>query len=126
MLLCFFCQFITCVSTLSSTYTSIQSITNLTMLHALELAIITFYGIWNLDLFRYFIPSFCISSDLTMLHTLALEYVVAIYQLVLTVVIYFCIEMYDRGVRVVVCVWRPFNVYLTLLISEEGDIPRGR
>ena len=61
-----------------------------------------------------------------MLHTLALEYVVAIYPLVLTVVIYFCIEMYDRGVRVVVCVWRPFNVYLTLLISEGGGIPRGR
>ena len=44
------------------------------------------------------------------LHTLALDYVVAIYPLLLTVVIYFCIEIYDRGVRMVVCVWRPFHV----------------
>ena len=44
------------------------------------------------------------------LHTLALEYVVAIYPLVLTVVIYLCIQMHDRGVRLMVCVWRPFHV----------------
>ena len=47
---------------------------------------------------------------MTTLHTLALEYVVAIYPLMLIVVIYLCIEMYDRGVRVVVCVWRPFRM----------------
>ena len=105
----FVCQFITCISTLSNTHTYVQYITNLTVLHAFELSIITFYGIWNLDFFRYFIPSFCISSDMTTLHTLALDYVVAIYPLVLTVVIYFCIEMYDRGFRMVVCVWRPFH-----------------
>ena len=75
-----------------------------------ELAVTTFYGMWNLDFFRFFIPPFCISSDMNTLHTLALEYVVAIYPLLLTVVIYFCIEMYDNGVRVVVCVWRPFHV----------------
>ena len=44
------------------------------------------------------------------LHTLALEYVVAIYPLVLTAVIYLCIQMHDRGVRLMVCVWRPFHV----------------
>ena len=105
-----FSQFITCVSTLLNTYTYFQSITNLTLLHAFELAIIIFYGLWNLDFFRYFIPPFCISSNISTLHTLALDYVVAIYPLVLTVVIYFCIEMYDRGVKVVVCVWRQFHV----------------
>ena len=47
------------------------------------------------------------------LHTLALEYIVAVYPLLLTLVIYVCIEMYDRGVRVVVCVWRPFHVCFT-------------
>ena len=47
------------------------------------------------------------------LHTLALEYIVAVYPLLLTLVIYVCIEMYDRGIRVVVCVWRPFHVCFT-------------
>ena len=41
---------------------------------------------------------------------LALEYVVAIYPLLLTVVIYLCIQMYDNGVRLMVCVWRPFHL----------------
>ena len=106
----FLCQFITCVSTLTNPYVYVQHYTNLTTIQFLGLTILSFYGIWNLDFFRYFIPPFCISSDMTTLHTLALEYVVAIYPLALIVVIYLCIEMYDRGVRVVVCVWRPFRM----------------
>ena len=103
----FLCQFI---NTLTGRYVYVHYTSNVTAVYFFELAVVTFYGIWNLDFFRYFIPSFCISSDLTALHTLALEYVVAIYPLLLTIVIYFCIEMYDSGVRVVVCVWRPFHV----------------
>ena len=106
----FLCQFMTCTNTLSNPYVYVQPDKDLTAMQFFGLAVTSFYGIWNLDFFRYFIPSFCISSDMTTLHTLALEYVVAIYPLVLIVVIYFCIEMYDRGVRVVVCVWRPFHV----------------
>ena len=102
----FLCQFTTCVSALTSPYVRVNS----TAIRFLGLAVMTFYGIWNLDFFRYFIPPFCISSDMSTLHTLALEYVVAIYPLVLMVVVYLCIEMYDRGVRVVVCVWRPFHM----------------
>ena len=106
----FLCQFIACLSTLTNPYVYVQSVTDLTAIQFFGLAVLTFYGIWNLDFFRYFIPPFCISSDMSTLHTLALEYVVAIYPLMLMVVIYFCIELYDRGVRVVVCVWRPFHM----------------
>ena len=106
----FLCQFISCVSTLSHPYIYGSGST---LIQVYMLAVLTFYRAWNLDFFRYFIPPFCISSDMTTLHTLALEYVVAIYPLVLIVLIYLCIEMYDRGVRVVVCVWRPFHVYFT-------------
>ena len=111
--LVFLCQFFTCSSTIANPYLYVHYATISTPFYYFELAVITFYGIWNLDFFRYFIPSFCISSDMTTLHTIALEYVVAIYPLLLTVVIYFCIEMYDSGVRVVVCVWRPFHVCFT-------------
>ena len=65
------------------------------------LALLTFCGLWNLD---FFIPLFCISNDMSTLCMLALEYVVAVYPLLLTLVIYVCVEMYDSGVRVVVCV----------------------
>ena len=78
-------------------------------LHFFFLAVLTFYGFWNLDFFRYLIPPFCISSKMNIFHTLALDYVVAIYPLFLMVVIYLCIEMYERGYRVVVGVLRPFH-----------------
>ena len=109
----FLCQVMTCASTLANSYIYIHYTANSTVIHYFVLAVTSFLWFWNLDFFRYFIPSFCISSDLTTLHTLALEYVVAIYPLVLTVVIYLCIEMHDRGVRVMVCVWRPFHVCFT-------------
>ena len=106
----FLCQFMTCASTLTNPYIYVHYTSDLTATHFFVLAVVTFAGIWNLDFFQYYIPPFCISSDVNTLHTLALEYVVAIYPLVLTVIIYLCIEMYDRRVRMVVCVWRPFHV----------------
>ena len=106
----FLCQFITCVSTLTNPYVYVHHITDLSGTNFIVFALLTFCGIWNLDFFRYFLPSFCISSDMTTLHTLALEYVVAIYPLLLIVIVYVCVEMYDSGVRVVVCMWRPFRV----------------
>ena len=108
----FLCQYITCASTLLSpyTYTYVYSTSRLTATQFFEFALLTFYGFWNLDFFQYFIPSFCISNDMSTLYMLALEYIVAVYPLLLTLVIYVCVEMYDSGVRVVVCVWRPFHV----------------
>ena len=111
----FLCQYITCVTALLSPYTNtyVYSDSRLTTILFFLFALLSFYGIWNLDFFQYFIPVFCISSDMSTLHTLALEYIVAVYPLLLTLVIYVCVEMYDRGVRVVVCVWRPFRVCFT-------------
>ena len=106
----FLCQISTCASTVSNPYMYVHYTADLVAIRYFALAVLTFYGFWNLDFFQYFIPPTCISSDMSILHTVALEYVVAIYPLVLTVVIYFCIEMHDSGVRVVVCVWRPFRV----------------
>ena len=106
----FLCQFITSMSTILTNQNSVLDYSSASKpLYFMSLGVLTFYGFWNLDFFRYFIPPFCVSSDMNTLHTLALEYVVAIYPLFLMVVIYLCIEMYDKGVRVVVCMWRPFH-----------------
>ena len=106
----FLCQFITCASVLLSTQSTFLDYAGASKAsHFLFIVVLTFYGFWNLDYFRYFIPPFCISSQMNTLSTLALEYVIAIYPLFLMVVIYLCIGMYDRGVRVVVCVVRPFH-----------------
>ena len=114
----FLCQFVTSVSTLGNSYIYVDY--DFTAIQFFQLAITTFYAIWNLDFFQFFIPSFCISSDMSTLHTLSLDYVVAIYPLLLTVIIYFCIEMYDSRVRVVVCVWSPFQMCLCSFQKEVG------
>ncbi len=38
-----------------------------------------------------------------------MEYFVAIYPLLLTVVMYICIQQHARGCRVLVCLWKPFG-----------------
>ena len=69
---------------------------------------VIFCGIWNLDFFRYHIPPFCASDQLNPLHVIMLEYVVAFYPLLLTVVVYICIQLYARDCWIIVCLCRVF------------------
>ncbi len=82
-------------------------------LYIYEKILATFYGFWTLDFFRLFLPPFCSSSDTRMLHALALEYVVAVYPLVLVVVVYVCVQKYARGSKVLTILWAPFRVCFT-------------
>ncbi len=50
--------------------------------------ILSLFGIWNLDFFLIVMPPICISESLTELQALCLDYVVAIYPLLLTVLLY--------------------------------------
>ena len=68
----------------------------------------TIYGIWNLDFFRYLIPPFCATDQISPLQVVALEYTVAFYPLLLTVIAYICVQLHARDCRVIVCLWRVF------------------
>ena len=65
------------------------------------------YTIWNLDFFRSLPLNICL--DLTTLQTLALDYAIAIYPLLLVVITYIVIELHARGCRVLIWLWRPFH-----------------
>ena len=67
----------------------------------------TVYGIWNLDFFRTVIPPICL--PINTMQILALEYVVALYPLLLIVTSYVLLMAYERGFRLVVWLWRPFH-----------------
>jgi hypothetical protein len=75
----------------------------------LVLVLLTFYGIWNLDFLRYVMPPFCVSNSLTTVQTQALEYVIAVYPLLLIALTYIAVELYDNQYRVVVALWTPFK-----------------
>lgn len=83
--------------------------------HQLSLVIIimlTVYGLFNMDFLVYVLPPFCISRKFSTLTAIALDYTVAIYPLVLSVLIYLLIEMHDNGCLLLNWVWRPFHKYL--------------
>ena len=71
--------------------------------------LITFYGFWNLDFFRYVFPQICVSDELTQLHVIALDYIPALYPLLLIVLTYVSIELHDRDYRLFVWLWKPFG-----------------
>ena len=81
-----------------------------------QLSVITFYDIWSLDFFRFFTPNFCVNEELTMLHVLSLEYVIALYPLFLSVIMYICIQLHARGCKILVFLWVPCS------FSEEVPV----
>ena len=77
------------------------------------------YTIWNLDFFRSLPLNICL--DLTTLQTLALDYAIAMYPLLLVLVTYTVIELHARGCRMLVWLWRPFH-RSCIRISRVMDI----
>ena len=70
------------------------------------------YGIWNLDFFRPFNHSICLGTDT--LQTLSLDIAVGIYPLLLMVLSYVLIDLYDRNFRPLVILWKPFVTFFSL------------
>ena len=74
--------------------------------------ILSIYGIWNMDFFRPFYSDLCLGIDI--LPTLALDYVIAVYPLLLMIISYLLIVLYDRNYRVVTIMWRPFRLLFSI------------
>ena len=79
----------------------------------------SFYGIWSLDFFRPFYTDLCLGMGI--LPTLALDYFIAVYPLVLMIITYLLIVLYDRNYRVVTIMWKPFR-FLFSLFRRNWDI----
>ena len=78
----------------------------------------TVYGIWNLDFFRALVPPICL--PLTTMQVMALDYLVAVYPLLLLVCFYALVTAHDRGCRLVVRLWRPF-LWCSARIRQEWN-----
>lgn len=71
--------------------------------------IATLYGIFNLDFFRLFLPSFCISSQLKSIHVAFLGYISVFYPMILIFVTWACVELHGHNFRPIVLLWRPLH-----------------
>ena len=76
--------------------------------HVLTLAG-SFYGIWNLDLIKYWLPPLCISSRISIIHVQFLGCVGALYSLFLIIVTWICVELHGHNFRLIVLIWKPFH-----------------
>ena len=76
------------------------------------------YGIWNLDFFRSFDLGICLGTDT--LQTLSLDIAVAIYPLLLMMLSYVLIDLYDRNFRFLVILWKPFLRVFSLFHRNWG------
>ena len=65
------------------------------------------YGIWNFDFFRNFYSDICLGIGF--LPTLALDYVIAVYPLLLMAITYLLVSLYDKNYRFIVAMWKPFR-----------------
>jgi hypothetical protein len=69
--------------------------------------IVMIYGIWNLDFFRSFNLGICLGID--PIQTLALDMAVGIYPLLLVLITYILVDLYDRNFTPIVFMWKPFQ-----------------
>ena len=87
-------------------HTKIICITN----QRFAITALTLIGVLNLDFFRFLIPPLCISSSLKFVQALLFDYIIAVYPIILTIIIYVAIELYDRNWRIIVYLGTPFRL----------------
>ena len=68
---------------------------------------------WCLQFLKAIIPPFCISEKLTGIHVNMLNFVPAIYPLVLVIISCILMELHARNYRIVGIVWKPFEIILS-------------
>ena len=70
----------------------------------------TIYDIWNLNFFNSFKSfQYCLRPDIKTIHLIILDYVVAIYPLLLMGMLYGVVTLYNRSFRAVVFLCRPIH-----------------
>ena len=73
-------------------------------------------GVWNLDFFRTLYPGVCL--HLNELNVLALDYLVAVYPMMLMILAYVLVELHRCGFRAVLLMWKPFHFVFARFRSE--------
>ena len=71
--------------------------------------LLALYGVWSMNFMQFMIPPFCVSTDLTTLQLVSLDYVSSVYPLILCLATYYLIQLHAGGNRLIVMLWRPFH-----------------
>ena len=87
---------------LSLLYNGTASTVSITVLYI----VLSFFGVWNLDFFRLLYTPFCLYPHMTVIQSLALDYLIAFYPLFLLLLVYTTIKLYSRNCKPIVYLWK--------------------
>ena len=76
----------------------------------LSSVVFTYFSMWNLDFFRTVYSPFCLHPSASTLQILSLDYIIAVYPLVLITLTYVLVTLHYNNCRLVVWLWKPFHV----------------
>ena len=107
----FYCQTLSLPMNLRNILRAIASYMNHSYILVSKLGF-SLYGIWNLDFFRPFYSDLCLGTNT--LPTLALDYLIAVYPLLLIILSHLLITLNGRNYRVITLILSPFRVLLSL------------
>ena len=84
---------------------------------------VTVSQLWSLQFLKAIIPPFCISEKLTGIHVHMLNFVPAIYPLILVIISCILMELHARNYRIVGILWKPFKGILSKanITAVTGD-----
>ena len=81
--------------------------------------ILTLYGMWNLDFLRFnILPDICVNEIPH--YILILDYLVAIYPMLLIATAYIIIQLHDSGFRPLRYMWKPFHRFFARFRRQWG------
>ena len=86
---------------------------SLTVAEIFTKILISSYSIWILDVLTLFMPPICISNGIDNVLAISFQYLIALYPLLMIMVSYFLVELYDRNFRVVVWMFFPIKKCLS-------------
>jgi len=79
-----------------------------------------YVSFWNMDIFRTTLPPFCIHPSLNTMQVIALDYLVAIYPILLILLTYLAVVLHNRH-PLLAAAWRPATKVL-MCIRKEWNI----
>ena len=107
------------VSSLMSVYVRFSDINGSDILNVGYRGVSVVYGMWNLDFFRAIYRPFCLHPGISSLQTMCLDYIIAVYPLMLVILVYFLIKLHERC-EVVQFLWRP-AARLLFRVSQQWE-----
>ena len=67
------------------------------------------YDIWNLNFLKSTLPLYCLSPDLSTIDVIALQYLTAVYPVLIILLFFVFTSLYNRGVTCIVWLFKPIH-----------------